>query len=154
MAMDDIKHITQYAISMLNIPYLWGGNSPIQGIDCSEFAINLLTAYGYFKPWDDTTAHGLWLWAKQIDGLSREKPFEGCLIFYGKPSHVTHIAYSISERLTIQASGGGSELSIKNGREDLWRLAAIKADARVKMLPYDYRKDIVDIRFPFIRSEV
>ena len=147
--MDDIKYITQYAFSMMNVPYKYGGVSPIEGIDCSEFVINLLTAWGFFKPWDDTTAHGLWLWAKKMDKIGRDKPFEGCLVFYGSTERITHIAYAISERLTLQASGGTSKMRFVG-----WLKKAIKADARVKMLPYDYRKDLVDIRFPFIKSEV
>jgi cell wall-associated NlpC family hydrolase len=147
--MKDIKFITQYAMSMLNVPYLYGGHSPIEGIDCSEFVINLLTAWGFFKPWEDTTAHGLWKWAKGIDKIGSDKPFEGCLVFYGKNRHCSHIAYAISERLTLQASGGG-----KANKGIGWLERSIIGDARVKMLPFDYRSDVLDIRFPFIKSEV
>lgn len=144
--MSSVKIITQYAMSMLNVPYKWGGDTPLEGLDCSGFIIHLLKAYGFFSSDYDNTAHGIWLWSKKIDLLGWDIPFEGCLIFYGTSEKVTHIAYSLNEKLTIQAQGGGSTNSGEH-----WFEVSKNKDSRIKILPYDYRSDVVDIRCPFTK---
>lgn len=143
--MEKIKVMTQYAFSMLNVPYKWGGQTPLLGLDCSGFCIILLQSLGIIDLNEDTTAQGILEMAKlrnwkKFDGIIIP---EGAFVFYGKEK-CTHIMYSIGNNLTLGAQGGGSNVTGPN-----WREVSELFDARVKILPYNYRSDVLDIRSPF-----
>jgi len=120
---------------MLNIPYRWGGDSPLIGLDCSGFCMNLLDAMGFTKFSEDFSAQGIF---EVFKNNKVETAKEGCFIFYGKSEkEITHIMYALSDKLCIGASGGGSKTTSKEEAE--------RTDARVKIVPINYRNDLVAI---------
>lgn len=114
---------------LLFIPYIWGGNDPISGFDCSGFVIEVLKSVGILPRKGDWTAHGLsekWNSATEIK--------EGCLLFWdwnkdGKIDHVEIVVKVLSENhiLTIGASDGGSK--------NTSLAQAIKDDSYIKIRP-------------------
>lgn len=139
--MVNIDIITKYAMSMLNIPYKWGGQSPLDGLDCSGFIIQLLVAGGIVDTEYDNTADGLYRMAKDLDRHNHEIPSEGSLIFFGTEEKITHIGYALNNKTIIHAGGGSSRL-----KGDGWKDMAKLMDARIKIQPYNYRLDVVSIR--------
>lgn len=138
--MNNLEIVRETALSLLNTPYLWGGDSPSRGLDCSGFAMILLKAFGIFNFKEDLTSQQIYDKIKD-EKNSFEQPYEGCFIFYGRNKNsITHIMYALNENLCIGAQGGGS--NVDNFAK------AIALDARVKILPYNYRKDIVSIIDP------
>ena len=89
----------------IGLPYKWGGNDAMSGFDCSGLIVEILKSVGLLPRQFDTTAKGLMIMFrdKKVDS-----PYEGCLVFYGK-IHATHIEYCINSKLTVGASGGGSD---------------------------------------------
>lgn len=131
MQKSQIKTLTKYAWTFVGKPYKWGGDDP-SGFDCSGLIVELLKAIGKLEEGDDLTAQGL---HKFHPGAYIPSPSECCLVFYGKPDKVTHVAYCISDTLMIEAGNGGSFVKTE---ED-----AIKYNAFVRVRPINRRRDIV-----------
>lgn len=113
----------------LGKPYVWGGNDPISGFDCSGLMIEVLKATGRLPRMGDWNAAAL---AAKFPKITR--PLEaGDLVFWnrGAPPHIGHVemVYGVYRDvvLTIGASGGG--------RSTDSREAAIAQDAYVKVRP-------------------
>lgn len=115
--------------SVLGVPYVWGSNDPLRGLDCSGAVVWVLRRLG-LKPskWDATAA-----------SLRKESslvilPQVGDLVFYGPLlGSVNHVMVYMGDGKVIGASGGGS--MTKTAEE------ARAKGAEVKILPVDYRKD-------------
>lgn len=99
--------------SYLNVPYKWGGDDPMDGLDCSGLVLEGLKAVGLVPREADFTADQL------LNVVFRALPryrldselHPGMLVFWGDPrvTHVEIVWAVIGDRvLTIGASGGGS----------------------------------------------
>lgn len=99
--------------SFLNVPYRWGGDDPLDGVDCSGLVNEGLKATGLIPREGDFTADQL------LNVLFRTRPryrlttelVPGMLVFFGEPKvvHVEIVWAVFADRvLTIGASGGGS----------------------------------------------
>jgi cell wall-associated NlpC family hydrolase len=92
---------------MLGLPYVWGGDDPIRGFDCSGFVIEVLQSVGVLPFPGDWTAQGLW---EHFKAARTETPSAGCLVLW-RPAGVdraTHVELCLNDELSIGASGGGS----------------------------------------------
>jgi cell wall-associated NlpC family hydrolase len=109
----DIEIAQDFACFMRNVeryvgkPYLWGGDDPMKGFDCSGLVVECLKAAGIFLENEDYTADGLWhlFYTKQI-----EHPRRGALIFRfdADGKRAVHVGVCTSERHYVAAEGGGS----------------------------------------------
>lgn len=136
--MDSLKLLYDYAMRLVGVPYKWGGSNPISGLDCSGLVQEILSAGGFDIPGDQSAQAFFDHFSKtgtlNVLGL-------GALVFYGKSvKEINHIQFMLSDKIAIGANGGGSKTV--NASE------ADKANAFVKLRPYDYRKDIVAIVMP------
>ena len=124
----------QIAFSFLGRKYLWGGNDPVAGFDCSGLVIECLRSVGLLPRSGDWTAHSL------LNSVYKAKPRAtkaadlrpGMLVFWPRADgHIRHVelVYAVvdGEALTIGASGGGSKT--------LSEADAVKQDAYVKIRP-------------------
>jgi len=123
------------AWSFLGIPYIWGGDDPMKGFDCSGFVIECLKSSGILPRIGDWTAAQLFLRFSVVDD-----PIEGCLVFWGMP--ITHVELCLDNYLSFGASGGGSKTITS---ED-----AIKQNAYIKIRPFRQRTGISGYVDPFI----
>lgn len=97
-------------------PYIWGGDDPILGFDCSGLVLEGLKAAGVVPRDFDATAHTL-LHAVFASKPRLHQPLDlrpGCLLFWedktGKIRHVEIVAAVVNGTVwTIGASGGGSK---------------------------------------------
>ena len=104
--------ISEYALKFVGSPYIWGGDgsgAKFNGWDCSGLVLECLWAFGIL-PKGDMTAQGI----NDIlyDMGWRQGLFikEGDVLFFGKDTkHITHVALAISDRLMVEAGGGGSK---------------------------------------------
>jgi cell wall-associated NlpC family hydrolase len=118
----------------LGKPYIWSGDDPLAGWDCSGLYVYILQSTMRLPPTGDWSAQGL---AAQFDAkllpLAVLRP--GMLVFFnrGTPPHIGHVEmiYAIYPEgvLTIGAGGGGSGTMT---RED-----AIKQNAFVRIRKFD-----------------
>ena len=145
----NIQIATKIAWSYLGRPYIWGGDDPIKGFDCSGFVIEILKSVGKLprdNNWD-TTAKGLYKIFKKIEEVPPEEdPWveEGMLVFWHSKNdrrNIIHVEYCINHELSIGASGGGSKTkTIEN---------AISSNAFIKIRPFESRPNIHGFVDPF-----
>lgn len=112
----------------LGKPYVWGGNDPISGFDCSGFFVEIGKATGRLPRTGDWGAEQL---STMFSPVTTLRP--GVLVFYnrGTPPKIGHVemVYAVygDTVLTIAASGGGSSTTSRE--------LAIQQDAYVKVRP-------------------
>lgn len=123
-----------YAISMLGKPYIWGGDDPIRGFDCSGLAIEILTAFGVLPKGYDTTAHGLYLRFKDTSRVILSAEL-GDLAFYGRQDRITHVGFCMDNHFMIEAGGGGSKTKTEQDAAD--------QNAYIRIRPIRSRKDLI-----------
>ena len=122
----------------MNVPYLWGGTNPLEGMDCSGFAQVILAQYG-LDPKGDQTAQALHDWLA-IYGLGRSIE-TGALAFYGKTEErISHVAIHLSANQIIEAGGGGPTTTSFH--------AAMQQSAYIRVRPFGHRKDYLGSYIP------
>jgi len=129
-----------YAISFLGLPYKWGGNDTIDGMDCSGFVQELLESSGASAdPPRDRTSQQLYDYFAEHGSWNKRRV--GGLVFYGESNkRITHVAFLIDSYRVIEAAGGGSRT---HDRRD-----AARDDAFIRIRPVNYRKDLRAIIYP------
>ena len=104
----NIELLRNYALRFVGLPYIWGGDDPMRGFDCSGLVQELLRAFGAHPNYnDDMTAQGLY------DALMKSGQYNvtlpGALAFYGKNFRaISHVAMIIYPDIIIEAGSGGS----------------------------------------------
>jgi cell wall-associated NlpC family hydrolase len=133
-AVDYLKHF-------IGLPYLWGGDDPLVGFDCSGLMVEVLQAVGILPHKSDYTAAALY---ERFEAGAVDRGYMGCLVFwYGSDvkEKIIHVEMMVDDFHVVGASGGGSKTkSIAD---------AIKNNAFVKMRPISYRGDKYLIVDPF-----
>ncbi len=127
----------EYAMQLTGLPYIWGGDDPIRGFDCSGLILELLQAAGVWQGGDATAA--------QIEAHFKEnvaaEPTFGTLVFFGAgPSAISHIGFCLNATQMIEA-GGGDHTCVNA------EISAAK-NAFVRVRPISRRKDVVCYRHP------
>lgn len=123
---------------MLGIPYLYGGKTPVGGLDCSGFVEELMRSAGMLGQETDS--------AQMIYDLLSPKAMSsnkgpGALIFFGASTKlIGHVGFMINEYQMIEAGGGTPAV------KDL--STAIEHSAYVKIRPITHRNDCVAILMP------
>ena len=163
----------------MGLLYMWGGDDPIYGYDCSGDIVEILQSVGKMKHGTDATADSLYqLYKPAIDEISAEA---GCLVFWFKSGKATHVEMMVNDWQTIGASGGGrpqfnlwnetrkcdflmsiygkytrDELKaledtflLKFVKAELYRQQAADQNAYIKRRPLGYRGDNYKICDPF-----
>lgn len=125
--------LRDYALQFVGTPYLWAGDDPIYGYDCSGFVQELLASVGIDPP-GDQTAQGLY------DHFEKNGQYNvyglGALAFYGKDAkHVIHVAMMLDPYRIIEAGGGGSKITSKE--------EAAKANAYIRIRLLKNRSDFI-----------
>ena len=104
-------------------PYIWGGDDPIKGFDCSGLAVEYLKVFDTLNEWEDYTAQGLADLLEPTEVIAR-----GNLSFYGTSiKKITHVEIIIGPVTSLGASGGGRRVKT---RED-----AIRENAYIRPRP-------------------
>ena len=116
------------AWGLVNKPYLWGGDDPMSGFDCSGLCIEILKSVGILPRQGDWTANQLYKRFLQYRVSLATQVKNGCLVFWGNGQRMTHVEYAINDVLTIGASGGGSATSTL--------AVAMRNNAYVKVRPW------------------
>lgn len=127
------------ALSFLNIPYIYGGKTPLVGMDCSALACEILQATGALETNTELSS-------QQLFDLFRNDQFEGALkegdlAFYGQgSSQISHVAVFLDNNLIIEAGHGNSQITTI--------VMAQNRDAKTRVRPHNYRKDLVAVVRP------
>jgi cell wall-associated NlpC family hydrolase len=126
------------AWSFLGRPYIWGGDDPMRGFDCSGFVIECLKSAGVLPRKGDWTASRLCGHFRAVPD-----PYKGCLVFWeNKNKHIIHVELCLDNTFSIGASGGG--------RKTLSTKDAINQNAYIKIRPFATRRGIYGFADPFL----
>lgn len=146
--MNHIVLALMVAREQLGKPYLWAGDDPMAGFDCSGLMIEILKSCGMLPRSGDWTADQL----MKVHGWPVSDSLgPGCLVFWGTAERATHVEMIYTrigtDIFTIGASGGGSKT------DDLQ--AAVDHNAYVKIRPITGHPGYISIRDPFaeVREE-
>lgn len=93
------NELVSYATNLIGTPYVWGGNTPAQGLDCSGLLYYIQKKAG--SEVEDMTASGYSTIGKKID-IGQKKP--GDFLFFGRP--VSHCAIYVGNGYMIESRGG------------------------------------------------
>lgn len=119
------KQFTWYALQWLFKPYLWGGENPLSGVDCSGLVVDCFKSIGYYFKKEDYTANGIYQKYAQKT-IAGPEARSGCLVFFLDDRHIaTHVAILINNWQIIHATHGGSTTTTFE--------EAVRRDAYVKV---------------------
>lgn len=102
------NELIAYATNLIGTPYVWGGNTPAQGLDCSGLLYYIQKKAG--SEVEDMTASGYSTIGKKID-IGQKKP--GDFLFFGRP--VTHCAIYVGNGYMIESRGGRKNIASNPG---------------------------------------
>lgn len=96
-----------YAEQFIGKPYIWGGDDPVLGFDCSGLVCECLKSIGKIDRKADFTAAALY---QQFYTHVTPGPKRGALVFYSNKMSgpIIHVEICRNEIQSIGASGGGS----------------------------------------------
>jgi cell wall-associated NlpC family hydrolase len=136
------KLAIEYLKSYLGKFYKWGGDDP-SGFDCSGLVIEILKAVGILPRKGDWRAQDLFWKFEPIEAIDI-KP--GDLVFWhgSDKSKIIHVEMMINEKISIGASGGGSNT--------LTEADAIRQNAFIKPRPVESRSGVAGYRNPFAKQ--
>lgn len=100
--------LVQYAKQFLGNPYVWGGTSLTNGVDCSGFTMQVYKKFGISLPHYSVSQSKI---GTKIS-LSEAKP--GDLVFYAKNGTINHVAIYIGNGQVIHASNPKSGIKISS----------------------------------------
>ena len=103
-----MTYLLAYAISFLNVPYKYGGNNPLDGIDCLAFCLELLRASGEWNKSDASAKMMYDHFKEPKNGTSLQTHRAGALVFYGKGNSISHVDFVLDKFQVIGAIGGTS----------------------------------------------
>lgn len=130
--------IYDYLMKFVGLPYIFGGNNPLTGFDCSGLVIEIASAIGLPPPRDMAAQE---LYSFYSGFFVDAEPRFGSLAFYGKSTNfISHIAFCISDTLMIEAGSGNHTTTTRE-------IAAVQ-NAFVRIRPIKKRSDLVSIIYP------
>lgn len=133
--------IYDYALSMVGKPYIWGGDDPIYGFDCSGLVNELLKACGMLPRVVDLNSQALFNTFKQANIPADQSVGFGTLAFYGiNTRSISHVAFCLNDNLCLEAGSGNSTTTNKD--------IAAKQNAYVRIRPIKYRSDFLEFYTP------
>ena len=120
-------------IQSLGLPYIYGGQSPLVGFDCSGFIVYLCRAVGLLPRSRDMSATSLWF---HFQKQRVTRPVPGGFVFYGQGDQATHVGVILqTERHMLSFAGGDGYTRT--------RKEAAARNACCLVRPIDYRGDVI-----------
>jgi len=132
-----MKTLIEYAMSFLGKAYIWGGDDPILGYDCSGLVQEILASVGMDPP-GDQTAHNLYIHFMGEPHTTKSKA--GSLVFFGERPRITHVGFMIDNWRMIEAGGGGSRTKTVAD--------AAAQNAYIRIRPVYKRSDLIGFIHP------
>lgn len=100
--------LVQYALQFVGNPYVWGGTSLTNGVDCSGFTMQVYAKYGVYLP------HSSRAQANCGRSISASEAQPGDLFFYGSGGSINHVAIYIGGGQVVHASNHRDGIKISN----------------------------------------
>lgn len=126
----------QILMTYMHKPYIYGGKNPLQGLDCSGLACEVLAMCGLISTNEEMNAQQIHEHLTATPYLN--KADIGAFVFYGaSKTAIDHVAIFLDEDHVIEAGHGTPQtLTVAD---------ATARGARVRVRPYNYRTDLVEV---------
>lgn len=92
------EDIVEYASQFLGVPYVWAGNTPESGFDCSGFTRYVYANFGISLPRVSRDQ------AKTGTSVTEEERKQGDLLYFGTDGYVDHVGIYAGDNQVIHAS--------------------------------------------------
>jgi cell wall-associated NlpC family hydrolase len=102
----------------LGLPYVWGGNDPAVGLDCSSFVQNVYKDLGYSLPrvtWDQMNS------GTKVDSMAQAQPGDLLISHDGG-----HVAIYLGNGKAVDAPQPGQTIQIRDAWETDANLSTIR----------------------------
>jgi hypothetical protein len=111
------SEIVRTAKSFLDVPYRWGGASPVRGFDCSGFSMTVYQLNGLNMP---RSSKAQW---KVGMPINRDQLSKGDLVFFATTGsgEVSHVGIYLGENNIIHAPGWGKKIRIDSLSKKYYR---------------------------------
>lgn len=124
-------------IAHLGTPYIFGGNNPMTGMDCSGFACWFLKSLGVIN--QDMSAQMLFDYFSNAG--AHQKRALGALLFFGRSvTDIGHVGIVYNQHLMVEAGGGDSKTKTIE--------IAKQRDACIRIRPIASRRDLISTIYP------
>lgn len=100
--------LVNFALQFVGNPYVWGGESLTNGVDCSGFTMKVYERYGVYLPHYSASqpSYGV--------KISRSELKPGDLIFYSSSNRIDHVAIYIGNGQVVHAANTRDGIKISN----------------------------------------
>ena len=112
-AMFDQTSVVATALQYLGVKYVWGGENPDIGLDCSGLVLIVFRQHGV-----KVRHYSGWQFGDAPMKVEKEELIPGDLVFYGAPIH--HVGIYIGDGFYINAPETGSVVRINSIERDDW----------------------------------
>lgn len=102
------QQIADFAIQFVGYPYVYGGNSLTNGVDCSGFAQQVYLHFGISIPRTCTAQ------AAACTQISESELQPGDLVFYGTSGNIGHVAIYLGNGRVVHASNPANGIMTSN----------------------------------------
>lgn len=112
------RDVIFYALSMIGIPYRWGGSTPQTGFDCSGFVQYVYRQMaGLMLPRDS------YAMARVGEQVSRDDLRPGDLVFFNTLRRpFSHVGIYLGEQRFVHSPSSGGGVHIVNMNEPYWKM--------------------------------
>jgi cell wall-associated NlpC family hydrolase len=102
------EDIVEYAKKFLGVPYVWAGNTPESGFDCSGFTRYVFANFGISLPRISRDQ------ARTGTAVTQEQRKPGDLLYFGSNGYVDHVGIYAGDNQVIHASSTNKMVVISN----------------------------------------
>lgn len=102
------QSVVDYAMQFRGNPYVWGGVSLTNGVDCSGFTMQVYKHFGYSLPHSSTEQRN------EGTAVSWNEKQPGDLICYQVVNGVGHVAIYIGDNQIIHAGSKDTGINVRN----------------------------------------
>ena len=122
------------SLECLRVPYIWAGNDPLTGVDCSGFVQYVLKKLDLLENKDHTAQE---IYNSLLFKLISSSQVEGdCVLFFGPDfENIRHVAISVDNEWMVEAAHGGPAVTDFG--------AAVAKGAKVEFNKINRRSDLV-----------